>query len=317
MKKWCSSGWKNRTRGVKMRFYRFLIGITFLGVVFFNLTCGKKEIQRSQDDFVYLSFSIFVFEATQAEEKLEFNPFPTVVSTRVIDQVFQEAEQYFESLKSLSSFNRLMLLKSFTQKMKISKTTPLSIEAVKTIPSSSESGYDVKIIPQQLEQERVQLRVVFEKGGELFFATDVSAPIDKSVVVGRMMEGTQKAILVTSSVEEITDSTIIVSLDAAESPPVSELTKPVILDSKPVHLEYEDPKYPASARREGIEGTVWLRVLVSEKGDVVDVEVLESAHKDLDQAVVKKAWDIKYTPAKSQGKPVPVWRLYSVTFNLD
>jgi protein TonB len=301
-----------------MRFYRFLIGITLLCLAFLNLTCGKKEIQRSQDDFAYLSFSIFVFEATHAEkQQLEFNPFPTVVSTRVIDQVFQEAEQYFESLKSLSSFNNLMLLKSFTQKMKLSKTTPLSIEAVKTIPSSSESGYEVKIIPQQLEQERVQLRVVFEKGGELFFTTDVSAPIDKSVVVGRMMEGTQKAILVTSSVEEIRDSTVIQSLDVAESTPAPELTKPVILDSKPVPLEYTEPPYPVSALKQGIEGTVWLRVLVSEKGDVVDVEVLKSVHKDLDQAVVKKAWDIKYIPAKSQGKPIPVWRLYSMMFMLE
>jgi len=300
-----------------MRFYKFLILIALLSLLFSGLICGKKEIQRSREDVIYLSFNIFVFEAAQAEEKLEFTPFPTIISTRIIDQVFREAEQYFQSLKSLSSFNQFLLMTSFTQKMKISKTTPLKIEAVKTISSSSEGGYDVKITPQQVERERVQLKVAVEKGGELFFTTDVSAPIDKSVVIGRMMEGTQKALMVTSSVEQIKDSTVMLSLDVAESHPAPELAKPLILDSKPEPLEYEHPKYPVSAWKEEIEGTVWLRVLVSEYGDVVDVVVVKSLREDFDQAAVENAWSIKYTPAKSQGKPVPVWRLYSVTFKLD
>ena len=299
-----------------MRFCRFLIGIALLYLVFFNLTCGKKEIQRSREDFVYLSFNIFVFEATQAKEELEFTPFPTVVSTRVIDQVFQEAEQYFESLKSISSFNRLMLLKSFTQKMKLSKTKPLNIEAVKTISSTSEESYQVSVTPWQLEEEIVQLRVVVKKGGEIFFTTDVSAPMDKSVVIGRMMQGTQQAVLVTSSVEEEKDSSVIASLDAAESTYLPEVTKPIIMDSKPVPLNYIHPPYPKSAKREGVEGTVWLRVLVSEKGDVVDAVVLKSVRKDLDQAALESAWKIEYQPAISQGQPIPVWKVYSITFNL-
>ncbi len=299
-----------------MRFCRFLIGIAILSLTFSGLTCGRKEIQRSRDDFVYLSFNIFVFEATQAKEKLEFTPFPTVVSTRVIDQVFQEAEQYFESLKSISSFNRLMLLKSFTQKMKLSKTKPLKIEAVKTISSTSEDSYQVNITPWQLEEEIVQLRVVVKKGGELFFTTDVSAPMDKSVIIGRMMEGTQKAVLVTSSVEEEKDSSVIASLDAAESIYLPEVTKPVKMDSKPVPLNDIYPLYPKSAKREGVEGTVWLRVLVSEKGDVVDAVVLKSVRKDLDQAALENAWKIEYQPATSQGQPIPVWKVYSITFNL-
>lgn len=300
-----------------MKFYKFLILIVLLSLFFSGLICGKKEIQRSREDSIYLSFKIFVFEATQAEEKLEFKPFPTIVSTRVIDQVFKEAEQYFESLKSLSSFNSYLLLTSFTQEMKLSRTTPLEIEAVKTISSTSESGYEVKIIPQQLDQEIVQLRVAVQKGGELFFTTDVSAPIDKSVVIGRMMEGSQKALLVTSSVEEIKDSSVMVSLDTAKSTSVPELTKPIRMDSKPIPVKYVHPNYPESARRQELEGTVWLRVLISESGDVVDVVVIKSLGKDLDQAAMENAWKIKYTPAIMQGKPVPVWMVYSITFKLD
>jgi TonB family protein len=299
-----------------MKFHKFLILTVLVFVSLSGLICGKKEIQRSRGDSIYLSLSIFIFEATQAEEKLEFKPFPTIISTRVIDQIFKESEQYFESLKSLSSFNRFLLLTSFTQQMKLSRTTPLKIEGVQTISSTSESGYEVKIIPQQLEREMVQLRVAVEKGGELFFSTDVSAPMDKSVVIGRMMEGTQKALLVTSSVEEIKDSSVTVSLDDAQSPSAPGLTKPIILDSKPVSVEYTHPAYPESARREGIEGTVWLRVLVSESGDVVDVVVIKSLRDDFDQAAVENAWKVKYAPAISQGKPVPVWLVHSITYKL-
>lgn len=293
-----------------MRFYRFLILIVLVSLFLSGLFCGKKEIRRSGEDFIYLRFNIFVFEATQAEEKLEFTPFPTIISTRVIDQVFKKAEQYFESLKSLSSFNSYLLLSSFTQKMKLLKTTPLKMEAVKKSSSTPESEYEVKIMPQQLEQEMVQLRVAVQKGGKLFFTTDVSAPMDKSVVIGRMMEETQKALLVTFSVEEEKDSSAVVS------PDTTELTPPIRMQSKPIPLDYVDPVYPESARRERLEGTVWLRVLVSVNGDVVDAVVIKSLREDLDQAALENAWKIKYRPAKSLGNPIPVWIVYSVTFRL-
>ena len=300
-----------------MKFYRFFIGIVFLSLAFFCLICGRKEIQRSRSDFVYLSFNIFVFEATQAEEKLEFTPFPTAVSTRVIDKVFHEAEGYFESLKSVSSFNQLMLKKSFTQKMKLSLTKPLKIEAVKTISSTSENGYQVDITPWQMEEEIVQLRVAVKKGGEFFFNTDISSPMDKSVVIGRMMDQTNKALLVTSSVVEETDSSVILTLDTAKSTFVPELNKPIKMDSEPVALDYIHPHYPKSAKKDGIEGTVWLRVLVSENGDVVDAVVLKSLREDLDKAALENAWEIKYQPAISQNRPIAVWIVYSSTFKLE
>jgi TonB family protein len=210
-----------------------------------------------------------------------------------------------------------MLKKSFTQKMKLSKTKPLKIEAVKTISSTSENGYQVDITPWQMEEEIVQLRVAVKKGGELFFNTDISSPMDKSVVIGRMIGETNKALLVTSSVVEEKDSSIISSLDNAESTFIPELNKPVQMDSKPVPLDYIHPLYPKSAKSDGVEGTVWLRVLVSENGDVVDAVVLKSLRKDLDKAALENAWEIKYQPAISQGKPIPVWIVYSITFKLN
>jgi protein TonB len=123
--------------------------------------------------------------------------------------------------------------------------------------------------------------------------------------------------MVSFSVEEEKDSSALMSLDIAKSASIPELTKPIIMDSKPVALEYTLPAYPESARKERLEGTVWLRVLVNEKGDVVDAVVIKSLRKDFDQAALENAWKIKYAPAVSQGKVVPVWLVYSATFKLE
>jgi len=300
-----------------MKLHRISVLILLLSLSFCGFFCGKKEIQRSREDFVYLRFNVFIFEAAQAEEKLEFTPFPAIVSTHIIDQIFRDAEQYYESLKSLSAFNRFLLLTSLTQKMKLLKTTPMTIEAMETSSSNAEGGYEVEIIPQQVEEEMVQLKVAVEKGGKLFFTTDVSAPMDKSVVIGRMMEESQKALLVTFSVQEEKDSSVMVGLDAAEPSSPPELTKHEEMEAKPVALEHVHPTYPESARGEGLEGTVWLRVLVDENGAVSQAVVIKSVREDLDQAALQSAWKIKYAPAKSQGKPVAVWMVYSITFELD
>jgi len=304
-------------RGVRMRFHKIPILIVLLGLCFSGLLCGKKEIQRSKEDFVYLSFNVFIFEAAQAEDKLEFTPFPAIVSTHVIDQVFRDAEQYYETLKSLSAFNRFLLVTSLTQKMKLLKSTPLQIEAMKQNSSTVEGDYEVEIIPQQMEEEMVQLRVAVEKGGKLFFTTDVSAPVDKSVVIGRMMDESHKALLFTFSVEEEKDTLIMFGLDNPELPPPVEPAEPMEMDKTPVARDHAPPDYPESARREGLEGTIWLRVLVDQNGKVAQAVVIKSVREDLDQAALENAWKVEYTPAKSKGEPVPVWVVYSVTFKLD
>jgi protein TonB len=300
-----------------MKFCKILIVVVLLGLSFSGFICGKKEIQRSREDFVYLSFNVFIFEAARAEEKLEFTPFPTIVSTNAIDQIFRDAEQYYESLKSLSAFNRFLLLTPLTQKMKLLRTSPLKIEAMRKSSSTAESGYEVEIIPQRMEEEMVQLRVAVQKGGKLFFSTDVSAPMDKSVVIGRMMEQSQKALLVTFYMEEEKDSSVMLGLDTAGLASSPEPTQAIQMDSEPIPLDYVHPAYPESARREGVEGTVWVRVLVDESGDVANAVVIKSAREDLDQAALESAWKVEYRPAKSQGKPVAVWMVYSITFKLD
>lgn len=78
------------------------------------------------------------------------------------------------------------------------------------------------------------------------------------------------------------------------------------------------PEYPPSSRRAGEAGTVILEVYVLENGRVGDARVKQSSgHSRLDEAAlreVKRAWRLE--PGTENGKPVPMWGQFAVTFKL-
>jgi len=77
-------------------------------------------------------------------------------------------------------------------------------------------------------------------------------------------------------------------------------------------------EYPAAAVRDGAEGTVRLRVRVSEKGQVAEVEVLESSgDRRLDAAAEEFVRQWRYQPAVQDGEPRRVDTHARVTFRLN
>jgi len=74
--------------------------------------------------------------------------------------------------------------------------------------------------------------------------------------------------------------------------------------SKPV-VEYKtDIEYTASAKAEGIEGKLKLKLTIGADGSVVDVEVLASVEPGLDAAAVAVVKQWRFKPALKCGKPV-------------
>src|SRR5262245_66049362 len=78
------------------------------------------------------------------------------------------------------------------------------------------------------------------------------------------------------------------------------------------------PEYPPSSRRAGETGTVILEVYVLENGRAGDVRVKQSSgFPKLDEAAVrevKRSWRLQ--PGTENGKPVPMWGQFAVTFKL-
>lgn len=78
------------------------------------------------------------------------------------------------------------------------------------------------------------------------------------------------------------------------------------------------PEYPPSSRRAGEAGTVILEVYVLENGRVGEARVkTSSGFPRLDEAAVrevKRSW--RLVPGTENGKPVPMWGQFAVTFKL-
>lgn len=84
------------------------------------------------------------------------------------------------------------------------------------------------------------------------------------------------------------------------------------------YRETPQPHYPDSARREGKEGRVLLRVLVDEEGRTKAIEINNSSGYDLlDQAATEAIKKWRFVPARVGGKPIETWVKVPIEFQLS
>ena len=77
------------------------------------------------------------------------------------------------------------------------------------------------------------------------------------------------------------------------------------------------PRYPESARRQGVEGITTLRFVVLATGHVGQIAVSRSAgHVDLDRAAVEAVRTWRFEPARRGKEAVAVWVTLPVRFEL-
>jgi TonB family protein len=88
--------------------------------------------------------------------------------------------------------------------------------------------------------------------------------------------------------------------------------------SLPIVLTESKPGYTREAMQQGIQGSVFMAVVVLSSGDVGDVRVTQSldAEYGLDQEAVKAAKTWKFKPGMKDGEPVDVEVTIQMTFTL-
>lgn len=64
--------------------------------------------------------------------------------------------------------------------------------------------------------------------------------------------------------------------------------------------------YPEIAKRAGVQGKVYLKAFVNEKGIVQRVEILKGIGAGCDEAAVQAVMDTRFNPGKQRGRPVKV-----------
>lgn len=83
-------------------------------------------------------------------------------------------------------------------------------------------------------------------------------------------------------------------------------------------LKKTEPNYPSGARSRGVEGTAYVKMLVSERGAVESAELAVSASDgDLDASALKAVYSWRFSPAKNTaGSPVKCYITVPVRFSL-
>jgi TonB family protein len=87
----------------------------------------------------------------------------------------------------------------------------------------------------------------------------------------------------------------------------------------PVAVQKPEPPYPEFAKRQRIGGVVELNILVDEKGNVVDTQIVAgtAGKAGLNEAAQQGVRRWKYRPATKDGVPVRTWVPVKVVFTLE
>jgi TonB family protein len=96
----------------------------------------------------------------------------------------------------------------------------------------------------------------------------------------------------------------------------STASKPVEVDSKPVPLNRVRPGYTPEARKNNIQGSVLLRLVVDENGDAKQIRVVRALPDGLTEKAIEAAYKTKFKPAMKDGKPVSYSIALEINFNL-
>ncbi len=88
-----------------------------------------------------------------------------------------------------------------------------------------------------------------------------------------------------------------------------------MVEVKPKVMHSVKPMYPEEALRDSLEGKVFLRFIVNLDGSVSDVRVLRGL-EEFHQAAIDAVSQVRFKPAEHNGKPVAVWMVQPVSFQL-
>ena len=86
----------------------------------------------------------------------------------------------------------------------------------------------------------------------------------------------------------------------------------------PQELYFPEPKYPALAKKQKLQGSVRLSITVDCNGNVTSIDIDKSSgHKALDAAALSVKNRLRYLPAHINGSPVNFTLTKTVTFVLE
>ncbi|ASQ90987.1 energy transducer TonB [Prosthecochloris sp. GSB1] len=91
-------------------------------------------------------------------------------------------------------------------------------------------------------------------------------------------------------------------------------------ETMPAVLKQKKPRYPEIARQAGIEGKVFVSVLIGETGKALRVKIMKRVPADqtvFDDVAIESVMASTYSPGIQNGSPVKVWLTVPIRFELN
>ena len=128
----------------------------------------------------------------------------------------------------------------------------------------------------------------------------------------------QKARLAKENPSAFSEPSSIIFASSKEGSPYPKPDEFVPVEVMPELIDMKTPRYPSQVNAAKIEGTVWIKALVDESGDVkMAFTAKTSGNPFLDRAALDASVKNKFTAALRDGQPVSNWVTYKVEFKLD
>jgi protein TonB len=184
-------------------------------------------------------------------------------------------------------------------------------EEIKVEPPPPPLKSEVKFVPPEIvEHEKADPEVkIIEKDSLLEMKADIGS---------QNVQGDDDAPPNIGYVEEKGTGTAPVEVAPVEKDP--EPDEFVAVEKQPDPVNLADIKkaivYPPIAKDNGIQGKVFIRMLVNKEGIPEKHIVVKSPHELLTKACVDQIYKLRFTPGIQAGKPIKVWVMIPFDFSL-
>ena len=91
----------------------------------------------------------------------------------------------------------------------------------------------------------------------------------------------------------------------------------VMVDKQPQVKKSFPPAYPEQAKRDGIEGTVYVKLFVNKEGKPIKPVVIKSDNEVFNQSALDAAMNFEFTPAVKDNRDISIWVVIPFKFKLD
>ena len=109
----------------------------------------------------------------------------------------------------------------------------------------------------------------------------------------------------------LVDGIILECHDSSHDPPDT------IIADKLLPVKQFQPEYPEDARKAGITGDVWVKLLIGKDGSVIKAAIAKTDNRALSKASLVAALKWRFSPAMINGQPIVVWTWAPFRFRIN